>query len=127
MTMERYTRQRSAIERVFNEALRPMDPREILDAARRYVPRTGIATVYRAIRSLVDEGQVVAVTLPGDTTRYEPAGREHHHHFQCRRCNKVFELEGCSGDFGVATPPGFSLEDHEVFLYGRCDTCAVAT
>ena len=31
--MERYTRQRSAIERVFSESLRPMDPREILDAA----------------------------------------------------------------------------------------------
>jgi Fur family ferric uptake transcriptional regulator len=121
--MERHTRQRSAIERVFEESDRPLDPHELLAHARRYVPQIGIATVYRAIRSLVDERRVVAVTPPNSTTRYERAGREHHHHFQCRRCQKVFELEGCSGDFGRLTPPGFALEDHEVFLYGRCDTC----
>ena len=122
--MERQTRQRVAIERVFNETRRPLDPQEVLAAARRYVPRTGIATVYRAIKSLIDDGRVVAVALPGDNARYEPAGRAHHHHFQCRRCHKVFELEGCSGDFGTVTPPGFRLEDHEVVLYGRCDSCA---
>ena len=124
--MERQTRQRAAIERVFSETLRPLDPQEVLAAARRYVPRTGIATVYRAIKALIDDGKVVAVALPGENPRYERAGREHHHHFQCRRCHKVFELEGCSGDFGTVTPPGFRLEDHEVVLYGRCDSCAVA-
>jgi Fur family ferric uptake transcriptional regulator len=122
--MERSTRQRSAIERVFADATHPLDPSEVLVAARRFVPRMGIATVYRAIRSLVESGQVVAVILPGEATRYEAAGREHHHHFQCRRCHKVFELEGCSGDFGVGMPPGFHLESHEVVLYGRCDQCA---
>jgi Fur family ferric uptake transcriptional regulator len=123
--MERQTRQRSAIERVFREANRPLAPHEVLVAAKRFVPRTGIATVYRALKSLVDEGIVTEVTLPGENTRYEAAGREHHHHFQCRSCNRVFELEGCSADFAAATPPGFKLEAHEVVLYGRCDTCAV--
>ncbi|HYV97851.1 MAG TPA: transcriptional repressor [Gemmatimonadaceae bacterium] len=122
--MERQTRQRTAIERVFSETPRPLDPQEVLTAARRYVPRTGIATVYRAIRALMDEGRVVPVSLPGDNTRYEPAGRDHHHHFQCRRCHKVYELEGCAGDFTTLTPPGFRLEDHEVVLYGRCASCA---
>lgn len=124
--MERVTRQRSAIERVFAEATHPLDPNEVLEAARQLVPRMGIATVYRAIRALIESGDVVSVVLPGDVTRYEAAGREHHHHFQCRRCHKVFELEGCSGDFGAAMPPGFHLESHEVVLYGRCDQCAVS-
>lgn len=123
-SMERHTRQRAAIERVFSETVRPLDPREVLAAARKFVPRMGIATVYRAINALVGEGRVTPVTLPGEHARYEAAGREHHHHFQCRRCHKVFELEGCSGDFGTITPPGFRLDDHEVVLYGRCDACA---
>jgi Fur family ferric uptake transcriptional regulator len=124
--MERNTRQRAAIDRVFGEAMRPLDPQEVLAAARRYVPRLGIATVYRALKSLADEGRVVSVTLPGEHARYEAAGREHHHHFQCRRCQKVFELVGCPGDFNGLTPPGFRLEDHEVVLYGRCSSCAVS-
>ena len=64
--MERQTRQRAAIDRVFTETARPLDPREVLAAARRYVPRLGIATVYRAIKTLSDEGRVVPVTLPGE-------------------------------------------------------------
>jgi Fur family ferric uptake transcriptional regulator len=125
--MERQTRQRAAIDRVFTETARPLDPREVLAAARRYVPRLGIATVYRAIKTLSDEGRVVPVTLPGEHARYEAGGREHHHHFQCRRCHKVYELEGCVGDFQTITPPGFKLDDHEVVLYGLCDTCSAAT
>jgi len=124
--MERNTRQRAAIERVFSEAAHPLDPQEVLAAARRYVPHIGIATVYRALKSLSDERRVVPVTLPGEHARYEAAGLDHHHHFQCRRCQKVFELAGCPGDFTGLTPPGFRLEDHEVVLYGRCNTCAAA-
>jgi Fur family ferric uptake transcriptional regulator len=124
--MERNTRQRAAIERVFSEAARPLHPQEVLSAARRFVPQMGIATVYRALKSLYDEGRVVTVELPGEPARYESAALEHHHHFQCRRCQKVFELAGCSIDFSGQTPPGFRVEDHEVVLYGRCSTCAPA-
>jgi Fur family ferric uptake transcriptional regulator len=82
--------------------------------------------VYRAIKTMADEGRVVGVTLPGEHTRYEVSGRGHHHHFQCRECHKVFELEGCSGEFGTIAPPGFKLDAHEVVMYGRCDLCATA-
>lgn len=121
--MERHTRQRAAIDRVFMETHRPLDPREVLAAARVYVPRMGIATVYRALKTLIDEGRVAVVTLPAEHLRYEAAGRKHHHHFQCRHCQKVFELEGCPGNFAPLTPRGFRLEDHELVLYGRCDAC----
>jgi Fur family ferric uptake transcriptional regulator len=124
--MERNTRQRAAIERVFSEAERPLDPQEVLMAAQQFVPQLGIATVYRALKSLTDEGRVVSVALPGEQLRYESAGLEHHHHFQCRRCQRVFELAGCAGDFSGLTPPGFQLQSHEVVLYGHCDSCAVA-
>jgi Fur family ferric uptake transcriptional regulator len=130
--MERQTRQRAAIQRVFEETDRPLDPQEVLGSAQRYVPQLGIATVYRTLKSLVDDGNLTAVMLPGENPRYERAGLRHHHHFQCRRCQKVFDLDGCPGglarlspsDFTELTPPGFTLEDHEVILYGRCDVCA---
>lgn len=125
--MERQTRQRAAIHRVFAEHERPLEPREVLAAARRHVPSLGMATVYRTLKSLVDEGKVVSVMLPGDQIRYEAAGRKHHHHFQCRHCNKVFELPGCPGNFSRLTPRGFQLDDHEVVLYGRCAVCVAAS
>ena len=122
--MERHTRQRVAIDRVFAEYQRPLDPHEVLDAARAHVPSMGIATVYRALRTLLDEGRVVPVVLPGQHVRYEAARGIHHHHFQCRHCRKVFELNGCSGNFAPLVPFGFQMDDHELVLYGHCDECA---
>ena len=124
MPPERNTRQRAAILRALESAEHPVDPVELLSAAQQEVPRLGIATVYRAIRELVDEGRLATVELPGASPRYELAGRSHHHHFQCRRCSKVFEVEGCPGDLSALTPAGFTLEAHEVVLYGLCARCA---
>lgn len=122
--MERRTRQRDAIRRVFEELNRPLGPAEVLEHARIRVKGLGIATVYRTISSLVQSGWLVPVDLPGEAPRYERAGAEHHHHFRCRMCECVFEIHACPGDLNELAPPGFLLEHHEVVLYGRCKQCA---
>ena len=122
--MEWSTRQRRAIRRVLLETRRPLSPREILELARRQVPSLGLATVYRNLRALVEEGAVVPVALPGEPLRYEAAGAGHHHHFLCRGCGRAFELPGCRLEAHLDLPPGFSAEDHEVVVYGRCPDCA---
>lgn len=123
--MERKTRQRDAIWLVLERASRPLGPQEVLARARKEVPRLGIATVYRNIKALVAEARLRVVELPGVPDRYEVAGKDHHHHFHCRSCDGVFEVDTCSGDFDRVTPEGFQLERHEVMLYGLCATCAV--
>ena len=124
--MERKTRQRDAIRQVFEGTPRPLGPFEVLAAGRTQVSGLGIATVYRTINALVDSGWLVPVELPGEAPRYERAGAAHHHHFRCRECTQVFEIEGCPGDLAALAPPGFQLEAHEIVLYGRCASCAAA-
>lgn len=124
--MERNTRQRDAIRRVFEETPRPLGPTEILEAARSRVSGLGIATVYRTVNALVETGWLVPVELPGEPSRYERSGSAHHHHFRCRGCDRVFEIHGCPGDLRELAPPGFELEGHDVTLYGRCALCAVS-
>lgn len=124
--MERSTRQRQAIREVMRELNRPLSPTEVLEAARHKVPSLGIATVYRTLKGLVEEGSAVTVELPGEAPRYELAGKQHHHHFHCTYCGKVFELEGCPGDFSAMLPRGFQTEGHEIVLYGRCIQCQEA-
>lgn len=122
--MQRNTRQREAIWQALAGAGRPMAPREVLLRARDEVPGLGIATVYRNIRQMVKEGRLRIVELPGDPDRYELAGKAHHHHFHCRECDRVFEVESCTGDFQAVTPLGFELEHHEITLYGLCAHCS---
>jgi Fur family transcriptional regulator, ferric uptake regulator len=122
--MDRNTRQRQAIRQIFEETDRPLGPQEVLQAAQAYIPGLGIATVYRTLKALLTEGWLVAVELPGEAQRYEIAGKDHHHHFRCRACDRVFEIEGCFTNLQRLAPRGFQLEKHEVVLYGMCDACA---
>ena len=119
----RRTRQRSVIQRVLLEANRPLGPHDILEAAQSKAPGLGIATVYRAIHSMIAEGTLVPVEVPGEAARYEAAGKEHHHHFQCRTCDDIFDIQGCPPDIQKLAPKGFRLESHQVVLYGVCPPC----
>ena len=123
-TMQRTTRQRTAIQHALVQAGRPLAAREILEAAQADVPGLGVATVYRTLKSLLEEGAVLQVDLPGETPIYESAPRSHHHHFRCRKCNGVFEVNACPQDVQSLAPPGFKIEGHEVVLYGLCASCA---
>lgn len=120
---ERTTRQRTAILQTIASHGRPLSPQEILASAREQVPALGIATVYRHLRLLLDASRIQAVTLPSDSPRYELARHDHHHHFQCRQCDRVFEVERCPGNLDRLAPDGFVVDGHELTLYGHCRDC----
>lgn len=128
--MERSTRQRTAIRQVIIAAARPLTPQEILEGVRESVAEAGIATIYRNIKLLLDEGEIQAVPLPGESARYEAAhqghGHDHHHHFHCVPCDRVFDVEGCPGSIDQLAPDGFTVDRHELTLYGVCADCSAA-
>ena len=121
--MKRNTRQRQAIRDVLVRHGHPMTPHEILQAAQETIPTLGIATVYRTINTLREMGELNPVELPGETPRYEVAGKGHHHHFHCLSCDRVYDIHKCITDFEEMNPDGFKLERHAVILYGLCKDC----
>jgi Fur family transcriptional regulator, ferric uptake regulator len=119
----RRTKQRDAIRSAIERAGVPVSPKEILSHATSRASGLGLATVYRTIKLMVEAGEVLVVEIPGESPRYELAGKGHHHHFVCKTCKKVYELDGCCGHFAELAPRGFVLEDHELTLFGICLTC----
>ncbi|RZU35487.1 Fur family transcriptional regulator [Edaphobacter modestus] len=113
----RKTRQKEAIRAAFLEADRPLSPDEALALAQRRADALSLGTVYRNISSLVDDKWLTTVQVPGCPARYEVAGKAHHHHFQCRRCGAVHELEGCDVPRKPHLPRGFKYLDHDFFVY----------
>jgi len=126
MREQRNTRQRSAIRRSFEVAKRPLSAQQVLRAAKAEVRGLGIATVYRNIKGLLDEGWLASLEVPGAGTVYECAGKPHHHHFHCERCSHVFDLSGCVPEIDHLARRGFSVTRHEVVLYGFCNDCRAA-
>ena len=121
--MQRDTRQRGAIRRVFLRVERPLTPEEVLEYGQRIVPSLGLATVYRNVKTLAAEGWLSEVDLPGGGLRYELAERPHHHHFLCRSCRQAFDVHRCPKEVEGLAPDGFEVDGHELILFGRCAAC----
>jgi Fur family ferric uptake transcriptional regulator len=119
----RNTKQKEAIRAAFRDADRPLSHEEALVLAQKQVDGLSIATVYRNTHLLLEEHWLTPVEVPGNTTRYELAGKEHHHHFHCNACGKMFELPGCAVAVEPKLPLGFVTTGHEFYLYGVCSGC----
>jgi Fur family ferric uptake transcriptional regulator len=126
---QRQTRQRDAIFAVIQGSCGPLSALEIYQRACETLPQLGMATVYRAIKLLLETAEIQAVNLPSGETRYESAHLGHHDHFQCRKCGEVFDLHVCPLHLkaGATLPGGFIVEDHEMTLFGMCAECAPAS
>ena len=124
MPQRRKTPQREVIEKVLDETDKPLLPNDILDLARITLPSIGIATVFRALKDLVEEGTVNPVYIGDESPRYERS-RGHHHHFKCNDCGEVYDLYNCPGNLNKLIPSGFELLDHEITLFGRCSNCKI--
>ena len=122
--MIRKTIQRDAIKEALLLENRPLRVDEILQTGRKTVESLNQATVYRNIKSLVEIGWLRIIHHPDLGVFYERAGKEHHHHFHCRACDRLFEVPGCTLNEKDSAPPGFVTERHEVFLFGVCSSCA---
>jgi len=121
--IKRKTSQRDAIEQVFRTENRPLGVEEVLKSGRKIVKSLNQATVYRNLKLLVENGRLKPVSHPVLGVLYEQTGREHHHHFYCRICDRVFDLPGCLLSDIKAAPEGFVMEKHEIFLSGTCPSC----
>ena len=117
------TRQKRLIQKILNEAKRPLTRDEVLAIGRKRMSSLGSATVDRAIRKMRENHNLVGLSFPGQPTRYELPAEKEHPHFICRACEKVFDLDIPMRLPKVALPDGFNLSGGEVIYSGTCPKC----
>ena len=84
----------------------------------------GLATVYRALQAMVDDGELDALRTDEGETVYRRCGTSHHHHLVCRECGRTVEVEEPSVErwaSRVAAQHGFSEVSHTLEIFGTCD------
>jgi len=117
---QRETRQRRAIREAFDSAGRPLSPKEVLDIASTKVPNLGIATVYRNIRTLVDQEELAVVEIPGQSPRYSRANGSKTPLLFCTRTNRLFHLEPEGVQVAIPRlPENFQMQDYDLIVYGE--------
>ncbi|MEN3342725.1 MAG: Fur family transcriptional regulator, ferric uptake regulator [Actinomycetota bacterium] len=90
----------------------------------------GLATVYRALGLLSEQGVVDALMHHPGETCYRLCSDGHHHHLVCGSCHRVVELGTC--DLGgwlaeVGAEHGFDVGTHTFEVTGTCSDCRAST
>jgi Fur family ferric uptake transcriptional regulator len=120
---KRRTEQRRSIVSALAKSDQALSAQELHDNLK----DVGLATVYRNLGRLADEGEIDAIRRPNGETAYRACGAGHHHHLICRDCGKVVELHDCAlSDWSrkIAGEHGFSAVEHQAELFGTCADCA---
>jgi Fur family ferric uptake transcriptional regulator len=124
----RSTRQRAAVSALLDRVADFRSAQEIHDELRRGGDGIGLTTVYRALQSLADNGEVdVLRTDAGEAVYRRCATVDHHHHLVCRRCGTAVEIEGPAVESWtqqVAERHGFTEVSHTLDIFGLCPNCS---
>jgi len=125
--MQKLTAQRQAILNVINQSDRHWDADAVADALKEGGTPVGIATVYRGLAALADQGLILSIQL-ADKKRYERADKAHHDHLVCTSCGDIEEF--CKPEIEhlqdlVAKENNFQIQGHQLLIFGNCKACAV--
>lgn len=125
-TGRRLTRQRRLVFETLAATSEHPDAEQLIALVRRKDANISVATVYNALRLLVEAEQVQALRGLGPKTRYDANLREHDH-FTCRVCGKVEDIPAQhTGPPGLQGGgfDGYRVDEIRVHALGRCADCA---
>lgn len=123
----RPTRSRRALLQVLKrERARQLTAQQLHQRARAIQPSIGLATVYRTLGALAEEGVVDVVSQDHGEAAYRLCSPGHHHHLICSGCGVVVEIDEC--DLGalerrLTRRYRFKISEHAITLRGLCRRC----
>ncbi|MGH8826498.1 MAG: Fur family transcriptional regulator [Jiangellaceae bacterium] len=128
MKEQRRTRQRAAVDEVLDETPDFVSAQELHGMLRARGAAIGLATVYRTLQTMADDGRVDVLRSDAGEAVYRRCSRdEHHHHLVCRSCGSTIEVAGPAVETwtdAVAREHGFTEVSHTLEIFGTCPQCA---
>jgi len=123
--MLKLTAQRQSILDVINLSDHHWDADEVAQCLKEQGKTVGIATVYRGLAALAEQGLIQSIQL-ADKKRYERASKAHHDHLLCTACDDIEEF--CKKEIEqlqdvVAAEHGFDIQGHQLLIFGICKKC----
>lgn len=126
-SLPRVTKQRKAIFSVLQGDVCHPTADEIYQRVKRRLRHISLATVYRNLKLLSQEGLILEIPTPDGPSRYDPHTHQHYH-FLCDRCERVYDVEiPVQAQLNrELSRQGFSVRSHETVFYGLCQSCHAA-
>lgn len=88
----RTTKQRLAIRALFDDEPFFLTAQQVHDQLRNRGDQVGLATVYRNLQTMAEDGELDAIRAEDGEMTYRRCSSAHHHHLVCRNCGKAVEI-----------------------------------
>lgn len=125
MAALKYSRQRESIKQFLATRNDHPTADTIYTILRETFPNISLGTVYRNLALLSDIGEIVKITTGDGADRFDGKTTPHHH-FVCRECHRVMDLEMESID-SIMDVAGKNfagqIDSYITNFYGVCDEC----
>ena len=119
------TQRRAAILAEVSASQGPVSAEEIFERLQERFPTLALSTVYRNLERFAADGLVEKETSPDGVFRY--AGKDDHgHYLVCTQCHSRVRLHECplsAMEEKLEEEMGFSIDRHQLTLYGKCPAC----
>ncbi|MCF6243415.1 MAG: transcriptional repressor [Sulfurovum sp.] len=124
----KFTKQRELILKFLYENDDHFTPEDIYMLLKKEYPDTnmGIATVYRTLTLLEDEGMASSISFGTQGKKYELGLKKHHDHLICTSCGDITEfLDEIIEEQQekIAKKFSFQMTDHTMKIVGLCKNC----
>ena len=123
----RPTRQQAAVAAQLEQVADFASAQELHARLRSAVMAVGLATVYRTLQAMAENGAVDVLRTDEGEAVYRMCSTGHHHHLLCRVCGRTVEIEGPAVERWterVAVEHGFQDVAHTLEIVGICAECA---
>ena len=126
VSARRSTRQRSAVSEFLAGQDGFRSAQDIHAQLRAIGHPIGLATVYRALQTMAEDGEVDVLRTDDGEAVYRRCSPSHHHHLVCRRCGRTIEVQDrpvARWADRIGAEHGFVDIEHTVEVYGTCGAC----
>lgn len=122
---QRFTDQRAAVYRFLLGTTEHPTADEVFTAVRADIADISLATVYKALETLVSCNLAVKLAYGDDSARYD-ARTDDHYHSRCVRCGQVRDVPGETSAVlpQIHVGDGFQVQGYRVEVIGLCPACA---
>ena len=125
----RNTRQRSAVLTLLEELDDFRSAQDLYALLRARGDGVGLATIYRTLQNLLDDGHVDVLRSGEGEAVYRRCSPVHHHHLVCRSCGRTVEVADPPIErwaARIAAEHGFADVRHQLEVFGTCGPCGAA-
>ncbi len=128
MAVKRNTWQREAVRSALGQNAGFVSAQDLHTRMREEGSPIGLATVYRALADLADEGTADSLLSDSGESLFRVCVTDsHHHHLICRVCGDTVEIEASAVEKwaqGVAAEHGYTQPAHVIDIFGVCPRCS---